>query len=73
MSVSFLQQPVQFLKGVGPRRADVLKEEGIVTVADLLSLFPRRYLDRTTVQAIRELKAGSDPVTVMGERWSSRL
>lgn len=66
MSVSFLQQPVQFLRGVGPRRADVLKEEGIVTVADLLSLFPRRYLDRTTVQAIRELKAGSDPVTVMG-------
>ncbi|MDA0684273.1 MAG: ATP-dependent DNA helicase RecG [Bacteroidetes bacterium] len=66
MSVSFLQQPVQFLKGVGPRRADVLKEEGIITVADLLSLFPRRYLDRTSVQAIRDLKAGSDPVTVMG-------
>lgn len=38
--------PVQFLKGVGPRRAAHLKRAGIETVADLLSHFPKRYEDR---------------------------
>ena len=66
MSLQFLKSPVQFLKGVGPRRSEVLAQHGVVEINDLLSYYPRRYLDRTSVSLIRELKAGSDPVTVIG-------
>lgn len=66
MSTAFLQQSVQFLKGVGPHRARVLEEVGLATVGDLLHMVPRRYLDRTNVVPMRELRAGSDPVTVIG-------
>ncbi|MDE2996212.1 MAG: ATP-dependent DNA helicase RecG [Bacteroidota bacterium] len=66
MSIAFLQQPVQFLKGVGPHRARVLEEAGISTIGDLLHMVPRRYLDRSNVVQIRELRAGSDSVTVIG-------
>ncbi|MBT4051807.1 MAG: ATP-dependent DNA helicase RecG, partial [Bacteroidetes Order II. Incertae sedis bacterium] len=66
MSIPFLQESVQFLKGVGPRRSDVLKQAGVTSVNDLLSYYPRRYLDRTSVVRIAEMKSGSDPVTVVG-------
>ena len=66
MSVDFLKQPVQFVKGVGPNRARILSESGIRTVGDLLAMVPRRYLDRSSVSRIQDLRAGSDPVTVMG-------
>jgi ATP-dependent DNA helicase RecG len=43
-----LQTPIDYLKGVGPNRATLLKKElGINTYQDLLNLFPNRYLDRT--------------------------
>jgi ATP-dependent DNA helicase RecG len=41
-----LKQPVQYLKGVGPKRAELLGELGIATVGDLLYLFPRTWQDR---------------------------
>lgn len=66
MSEDFLKQPVQFVKGVGPNRAQILSESGIRTVGDLLAMVPRRYLDRSTVSRIQDVRAGSDPVTVMG-------
>ncbi len=44
----FLSTPVEYLKGVGPERADVLKKEAqIFTFGDLLKLYPYRYIDRT--------------------------
>jgi len=47
MSVN-LQTPIDYLKGVGPNRADLLRKElGIHTYQDLLNLFPNRYIDRT--------------------------
>lgn len=52
----FLQTPIEFLKGVGPQRADLLKKEaGIFTYNDLLHYFPFRYVDRTKFHAVREL------------------
>ena len=43
-----LQTPIDYLKGVGPSRADLLRSEvGIQTYQDLINLFPNRYLDRT--------------------------
>src|SRR6478752_8039939 len=50
--------PLQFLKGVGPRKAADLKKAGLNTVEDLLFRFPRRYEDRSRMQAIISLRPG---------------
>lgn len=61
-----LQTPVEYLKGVGPRRAESLRRVEIHTLEDLLDFRPRRYLDRSDVRLIRDLNA-DETVTVMGE------
>lgn len=53
---SILSQPVQFLKGIGERRAEVLVKYGVKTFHDLLFYVPRRYIDRTAVVTIVELR-----------------
>jgi ATP-dependent DNA helicase RecG len=53
-----LQTPLQFLKGVGPRKAADLKKAGLSTVEDLLFRFPRRYEDRIRMQTILSLRPG---------------
>lgn len=53
-----LQMPLQFLKGVGPRKAADLKKAGLHTVEDLLFRFPRRYEDRSRMQTILSLRPG---------------
>ncbi len=53
-----LQGSLQYLKGVGPRRAADLQRAGIATVEDLLYRFPTRYEDRGHFQAIASLKPG---------------
>ena len=50
--------PVTRVRGVGPRRAVLLKEVGIGTVADLYDYFPRRYLDRRMIKSIATLVEG---------------
>ncbi|MCA9783346.1 MAG: ATP-dependent DNA helicase RecG [Candidatus Cloacimonetes bacterium] len=50
-----LTQELTWLKGVGPRKGQVLAAAGLTTGADLLEYFPRRYLDRTSVTRISEL------------------
>ena len=54
----FLSTPLQFLKGVGPRRAADLARAGLHTVEDLLYRFPLRYEDRSRFAAIASLKPG---------------
>jgi ATP-dependent DNA helicase RecG len=61
-----LAQSVQFLKGVGPERAEVLQRLGIQTVRDLLFHFPRAYEDLTDVRSIAGLEPGKLQ-TVRGE------
>ncbi len=51
-----LSQPVQYLKGIGPKRATALEQHGMHTLGDLLFHVPRRYLDRTQVVKIGELR-----------------
>ncbi len=65
-SASPLDEPVQFLKGVGPARAEVLRRLGILTVRDLLFHFPRAYEDLSDVRPIAQLTANAT-VTVQGE------
>jgi len=54
----FLATPLQYLKGVGPRRAADLARAGLHTVEDLLYRFPLRYEDRSRFAAIASLKPG---------------
>jgi len=60
-----LETNVQYLKGVGPRRAALMAKLGIATVWDLLTYPPRRYLDRSLVKSIASLKPG-ETATVFG-------
>ena len=48
--------PVQYVKGIGPKRAAVLEEIDVRTVMDLFMYIPRRYLDRSSVVTISRLK-----------------
>jgi ATP-dependent DNA helicase RecG len=57
--VSILSQSIQFLKGVGPARAQMLRRLGIETIGDALALLPRRYDDRTHMKRIRTLQVGT--------------
>ena len=50
-----LDDPLQFIKGVGPKRADLLKKINLETVSDALFYLPFRYEDRTQVKKITEL------------------
>ena len=53
-----LSTPLQFLKGVGPRRAADLERVGLRTIEDLLYRFPIRYEDRSRLQPIASLRPG---------------
>ncbi len=48
--------PIQYLRGIGPRRAEALAQAGILTAADVLKFYPRSYIDRATVPSLRELR-----------------
>src|SRR4051795_6727337 len=72
-----LSTPLQFLKGVGPRRAADLERAGLLTLEDLLYRFPLRYEDRSRLQPIASLKSGqtasvSGRVLVSGLRSTRR-
>ncbi len=56
---SVLLKPLQYLKGVGPKRADLLGRLGLLTLHDLLYYLPKDYQDRTQITPISELKFGS--------------
>ncbi len=57
-AAEYLQTPLQFLKGVGPRRAGEFRRAGLHTIEDLLYRFPFRYEDRARFAPIADLKPG---------------
>jgi len=61
-----LDAPAQYLKGVGPKRAEALARLGVRTARDLLYHVPRRYEDASTVAPIGSLDVGMD-ATIIGE------
>jgi ATP-dependent DNA helicase RecG len=61
-----LDDPLQFIKGVGPKRADLLKKINLETVSDALFFLPFRYEDRTQVKKIIELVPG-ETASFLGE------
>jgi ATP-dependent DNA helicase RecG len=78
-----LSTPIEYLKGVGPQRGELLKKElGIYTYADLLQNYPFRYIDRTQFYKVKQLNAELHHVQVLarvlskavvGEKRTKRL
>jgi ATP-dependent DNA helicase RecG len=67
-----LSTPVQYVKGIGPRLAEILGAKGVYTVGDLLHYLPFRYEDRLNPRGIAELRAG-EMATVIAEVRTSGL
>jgi len=64
---STLDTNIEFLKGVGPKRAELLQKElGIFTCGQLLTLYPFRYIDRTRYYKINELNPDFPYVQILG-------
>jgi len=62
-----LSSPIEYLKGVGPRRAELLKKElGIFSYDQLLNYYPFRYIDRTRFYKINELDPELPLVQIVG-------
>lgn len=80
---SILDSPIEYLKGVGPQRADLLKKElNIFTFGDLLEHFPLRHIDKTAVSTISAISSSTDfiqvtgvleDLVVLGDKRSKRL
>ncbi|MCX6135018.1 MAG: ATP-dependent DNA helicase RecG [Ignavibacteriales bacterium] len=70
------ESPLQYVKGIGPKRAAALESVEIRTVRDLLHNFPFDYLDRSSIVSIRDLKKYVDaekPVTVIGQVFRQEM
>ena len=70
---SLLHAPVQYLKGVGPRRAERFERLDVRTGRDLLYHLPHRYEDATTVTPIASLETGDDATTIGHIGYAKRL
>jgi ATP-dependent DNA helicase RecG len=65
---NYLKQGLEYIKGIGPQRAEVLKKElNIYTIADLIQHFPFRYEDRTRFYRLSEIQDTETAVQVIGE------
>jgi ATP-dependent DNA helicase RecG len=68
MSNNLLQTPIEYLKGVGPARGELLRKElRIYKYADLVNFYPNRYIDRTRYYKINELQNNVAEVQVIGK------
>lgn len=63
-----LQTPIEYLKGIGPSRGELLRKElNIHNYGDLINLFPNRYIDRTRYYKINQLQGTTAEVQVIGK------
>lgn len=68
MSNQLLQTPIEYLKGVGPQRGELLRKElGIHRYEDLINFYPNRYIDRTRYYKINELQNNPAEVQIIGK------
>lgn len=66
--MNLLETPIEYLKGVGPQRGDLLRKElGIFKYSDLLNLYPNRYIDRTRYYKVNELQNNNSEVQIVGK------
>ncbi len=64
--ISGLKTPIQYIKGVGPKRAEFLRRMGLNTIEDILYNLPRRYEDRSNFTPISKVVIGQ-PHTIKGQ------
>lgn len=65
---NLLETPIEYLKGVGPQRGDLLRKElNIHRYGDLINLYPNRYIDRTRYYKINELQNSNSEVQIVGK------
>tara|TARA_B100000902_G_scaffold306716_1_gene295394 strand:+ start:179 stop:2275 length:2097 start_codon:yes stop_codon:yes gene_type:complete len=55
---------ITYLKGVGPKRGAALKKHGITNIGELIKHYPRKYLDRTNVKLIKDLRVAEQAVII---------
>ena len=71
---NILSTPIEYLKGVGPVRAELLKKElEIHTFSDLLEHFPLRHIDKTIVGLIKDIRPDTDTIQVAGTLLFSEI
>ncbi|MDX2360795.1 MAG: ATP-dependent DNA helicase RecG [Crocinitomicaceae bacterium] len=64
---NFLITPIEFLKGVGPQKAELLKKEiGVYSFKDLLEYYPFRYVDRSQFHKVKDLLEVHGHVQIKG-------
>ena len=69
-----LDTQVQFLPGVGPKRASLLRTElEVETIGDLLHTYPFRYIDRSSIMRIADVRGGNAYVQILAQVVSSEL
>jgi ATP-dependent DNA helicase RecG len=69
-----LKNPVEYLKGIGSQRAEILKKDlDIFTYADFLQHYPFRYIDRTRFYKIRELNSDLPAIQILGRIVSKEI
>ena len=69
-----MNTPIEYLKGVGPQKGDLLhKEAGIFTFGDLVEYFPFRHIDKTQVTSISDINPGTEYVQVSGKITSLEI
>ncbi|EPE9900069.1 ATP-dependent DNA helicase RecG [Flavobacterium psychrophilum] len=65
---NLFETPIEYLKGVGTQRGDLLRKElGVYKYGDLINFYPNRYLDRTKYYKISELQNSSAEVQIIGK------
>ncbi len=79
----YLETPVEFLKGVGPKRAELLRSElNIHTFANMLNYYPFRYVDRSRIYKVKEiesdlayvqLRGTISGIRIIGEKRAKRM
>src|SRR5690606_1314214 len=71
---TILATPIEYIKGVGPQRAELLKKElSIFTFRDMLEHFPYRHIDKTVITPIKDVNFQSDYVQIAGKLLSVEL
>ena len=74
MAEQILKTPIEYLKGIGSQRAEILKKDlEIFCYADLLEHYPFRYIDRTRFYKIRELDPDLPAIQILGRIVSKEI
>ncbi|MCD4773411.1 MAG: ATP-dependent DNA helicase RecG [Bacteroidales bacterium] len=67
MPKNFLETPIEYLKGVGPKRAELLKKElNIFTFEDMVEYYPFRYVDRSKFYSVKDIISDASYIQLKG-------